>query len=333
MSQRQQLERIMEIDRHIRVGQFPNADKMAEILEVSRRVIYNDRSFMIYRLGAPIEFDREHGGWYYTNQTWILPGMMVTEGELIAFFLSIEISKRYIGTDLESPLRSAVDKIAKTVMGPVSVDTNVLRSHYTFSGPTALVINEQILLDLHHAILNRKQVWMRYFTAGRGESSERVIFPYHIHNYQGDWFLIAFDTLRKDYRIFLIGRIKQWEILSDHFERDMGFSAENWIGNAFQLHGGEGVVDVEIWFSKERSQFIRERLWHPSQSIEEREDGSLILKMQTAGMAEVKNWALQFGRQAEVLSPMSLRNACKEEITKMMDRYHFDPDPSHKEEQ
>jgi len=120
---------------------------------------------------------------------------------------------------------------------------------------------------------------------------------------------------------------------SGYGKGDMGFSAANWIGNAFQLHGGEGVVDVEIWFSKERSQFIRERLWHPSQSIEEREDGSLILKMQTAGMAEVKNWALQFGRQAEVLSPMSLRNACKEEITKMMDRYHFDPDPSHKEEQ
>ena len=84
MSQRQQLERIMEIDRRIRAGEFPNADRMAEILEVSRRVIYNDRSSMICRLGAPIEYDRERGGWFYTDQTWILLGMMVTEGELLA---------------------------------------------------------------------------------------------------------------------------------------------------------------------------------------------------------------------------------------------------------
>lgn len=84
MSQRQQLERIMEIDRRIRQWEYPNADRMAELLEVSRRVIYNDRSFMIYRLGAPIEFDRERGGWFYSDQTWILPGMMVTEGELMA---------------------------------------------------------------------------------------------------------------------------------------------------------------------------------------------------------------------------------------------------------
>jgi predicted DNA-binding transcriptional regulator YafY len=321
MSQRQQLERIMEIDRRIRAGEYPNADKMAEILEVSRRVIYNDRSFMIYRLGAPIEYDKKHGGWFYTDKTWVLPGMMVTEGELLAFFLSMEISKRYVGTDLESPLRSAVDKIARVVKGPVSVDTNALRSHYTFSGPTSLTINEVVLTDLHHAIINRQQVWMRYFTAGRGEVTERVVFPYHIHNFQGDWFLIAFDTLRNDFRIFLMGRIEKWQVLPDQFERDADFSAADWIGSAFQLHGGEEVIEAAIWFSKERAPFIRERLWHPSQQIEEREDGSLILKMQTAGLMEVRNWVLQFGSQAEVLAPEMLRDECKAEIADMMDRY------------
>lgn len=321
MSQRQQLERIMEIDRRIRSGEYPNAEKMAEILEVSRRVIYNDRVFMIYRLGAPIELDRKRNGWYYTDQTWILPGMMVTEGELLAFFLSMEISKRYIGTDLESPLRSAVDKIARVVRGPVSVDTNVLRSHYTFSGPTSLNINEQVLIDLHHAIINRQQVWMRYFTAGRGEMTERVVFPYHMHNYQGDWFLIAYDTLRNDFRTFLMGRIEKWQVYMDHFERIERFSASDYMANAFQVHGGEEVVDIAIWFSREKARFIRERLWHPSQHIEEREDGSLILSLQTAGWIEVKYWVLQFGCQAEVLSPESLRDACKDEIKSMSERY------------
>ena len=35
MSQRQQLERIMEIDRHILEGDYLNADKLAKILEVA----------------------------------------------------------------------------------------------------------------------------------------------------------------------------------------------------------------------------------------------------------------------------------------------------------
>jgi hypothetical protein len=57
MSQRQQLERIFEIDRQISAGEFPNAERLARSLEVSRRVIFKDREFMIYRLGAPIEFE------------------------------------------------------------------------------------------------------------------------------------------------------------------------------------------------------------------------------------------------------------------------------------
>ena len=311
----------MEIDRRIREGEYPNADRMAETLEVSRRVIYNDRSFMIYRLGAPIEFDREHGGWYYTDKTWILPGMMVTEGELVAFFLSMEISKRFIGTDLESPLRSAVDKIARAVKGPVSVDMSVLRSYTTFSGPILMTTNEKVLIDLHDAILNYHPVWMQYFTAGRGESTERVVLPYHMHNFQGDWFLIGYDSKRNDFRIFLMGRIEKWKVLSERFEREEGFSAADWIGNAFQVHGGDAVIDISIWFSPKKAQFIRERIWHPSQRIEEGAEGSLVLHLQTAGLVEVKNWVLQFGREAKVLEPVSLRKACQEEIIKMMENY------------
>jgi len=207
MSQRQQLERIMEIDRRIRDEEYPNADRLSEILEVSRRVIFNDRDFMINRLGAPIEFDRVRGGWYYTDKTWILPGMIVTEGELLAFFLSVEISKRYLGSSLESSLRSAVEKISKGVKGPVTVDMDTLRSHYTFSAPMLISANEQVLLDIHHAIYGNQCMWMRYFTASRGKTTERTVLPYHLHNIRGDWYLIAFDRLRKEFRNFLVGRI------------------------------------------------------------------------------------------------------------------------------
>jgi len=317
MSQRQQLERIMEIDRRIRAGEYPSAERMAEVLEVSRRVIFNDRDFMIHRLGAPIEFDREHGGWFYTEKTWVLPGMIVTEGELLAFFLSLEISKRYLGTSLDAPMRSAIDKISRGVKGPVSVDMETLRAHYTFSGPTLIAPNEKALIDIQYAIAKCKRMWMRYFTAGRGEFSERVVMPYHLHNYQGDWFLIAYDTMRNDYRIFLVSRISEWNVLSDTFNRDERFSATEWIGSGFQLHGGGEAMEVVIRFSPRRAQFIRERQWHASQQIEEREDGSLVLRMQTAGMIEVCNWVLQFGSDAEVLTPESLREDIRAEVEKL----------------
>lgn len=321
MSQRQQLERIMAIDRSIRDEEYPNADRLGEMLEVSRRVIFNDRDFMINRLGAPIEFDRIHAGWFYADKTWVLPGMIVTEGELLAFFLSVEISKRFLGSSLEPSLRSAVEKISKGVKGPVSVDLETLRSHFTFSAPTLISANEQALLDIHHAIYTNQCVWMRYFTASRGEDTERTIEPYHLCNIRGDWYVIAFDRLRNEFRNFLVARIEDWKLLPEKFQRDLKFSVSDWMGIAFQAERGGELADVSIKFNTRTARYIRERNWHASQKIEENEDGSLILHLITSGLGEVKRWVLQYGSGAEVLAPESLRDEIKNEIKMMKNLY------------
>ncbi|MCX6055355.1 MAG: WYL domain-containing transcriptional regulator [Chloroflexi bacterium] len=324
MSQRQQLERIMAIDRSIRDEEYPNADRLGEMLEVSRRVIFNDRDFMINRLGAPIEYDRQRGGWFYANKTWVLPGMIVTEGELLAFFLSVEISKRFLGSSLESSLRSAIEKISKGVKGPVSVDLDTLRSHFTFSGPMLISSNEQALLDIHQAIQSSQCLWMRYFTASRGESTERTVMPYHLFNIYGDWYLIAFDDLRKEFRNFLVARMSQWKILPKKFQMDVNFSASKWMEGAFQAYRGGETEEVSIRFTPQVAHYIRERRWHASQKIEESADGSLILHMQTAGLSEVKHWVLHYGAGAEVLVPDSLREECRMEIKSMAEVYRGD---------
>src|SRR5688500_230281 len=142
MSQRQQLERIIEIDRRIRAGEYPHPDALAIQLEVSRRVIFNDRQFLIDRLHAPLEYNREHGGWCYTDATYILPTAVVTQGELLAFFLSVEAAQRQLGTALEAPLHAAVEKIAQSLPEQIVVDLETLRAHYTFAAPASAATNE-----------------------------------------------------------------------------------------------------------------------------------------------------------------------------------------------
>jgi predicted DNA-binding transcriptional regulator YafY len=321
MSQRQQLERIMEIDRRIRDGEYPNPNQLAQDLEVSRRVIFVDREFMKNRLGAPIEFDRTRGGWYYADETWVLPGIIVTEGELLAFFLSVEVAKRYLGTGLEETLRSAVEKVSKNVKGSVTVDLDTLRSHYSFSTPTLFDSNEQGLVDLHHAIGGSKRVWMRYYTASRDEHTERVVHPYHLSNVRGDWYLIAYDELRQGIRNFAVGRIEEWIVRSETFKRDPKFSVGKYMAAGFQAeHGGE-VVDVIVRFAPQAARYVREKRWHDTQEIQEMEGGALILKFQTSGLGEVKRWVLQYGGNAEVLEPAQLREELRAEINSMLARY------------
>ena len=316
MSQRQQLERIFELDRALRAGEYPNANQIAQKLEVSRRVVFSDREFMISRLGAPIAYDRQRGGWFYRDTTWTLPNIMVTEGELIAFFLSVEVARRFLGTSLEAALRSTVDKIARSIKGPVTIDLDSLRSHYSFSGPVLIGGNEQTLLDLHHAINQQQRVRIHYYTASRDRHTERVVEPYHLTNVHGDWYLVAFDSLRQALRNFAVGRIEDWQVLAEHFERDSHFDIKTYMGSAFQSERGGEVAQVVIRFDAKQGRYIRERRWHADQTIEELADGGLILRFQSGGLGEVQRWVMQYGSHAEVLEPESLRQAVRDELNK-----------------
>lgn len=321
MSQRQQLERIFEIDRRIRAGLYPNADRLAVDLEVSRRVIYNDRAFMLDRLGAPIAYDRERCGWHYTDNTWVLPSVMVTEGELLTAILGVEAARRYLGTSLEPLLRSVTGKILTSLKGPVSVDLGSLAASWTFSAPAALGVGEPILFDLHRAIRMRRQVQMRYFTASRRAWSQRTVDPYHLRNVRGEWYLIAFDQLRRAVRFFHVGRIASWTVLDRTFNRAPGFSLEEWLGQAFQFERGGRPVKVAIRFDAVQAPYIRERTWHETQMIRDLPDGGLVIRFTTGGLDEVKRWVLQYGRHARVLAPRTLKTDVTAEINAMQTGY------------
>ncbi|HVN56606.1 MAG TPA: WYL domain-containing protein [Anaerolineaceae bacterium] len=322
MSQRQQLERIMEIDAQIRAGLYPNAARIAAKLEVSPRVIFQDKAFMLNRLGAPITFDRLRGGWCYTDPTWTLPSMFVTEGELLAFFLSVEVAQRYLGASFEAPLRSAVSRLAASLGERAQVSLEELRQHYTFAAPAAPGVDARLLVDLHRAIQDQLQVRMRYYTASRDEWTERTVDPHHLYNLRGDWYLFAFDQPRQEMRSFHLGRVDWWQVLASRFERVPGFSAQEWMSSAFQAERGGPPQQVAIRFDAYQARWIRERRWHETQQdLEELPGGGVILRFRSAGLDEIQRWAMQFGSHAEVLAPPELRQAILAEIRLMNQAY------------
>ena len=302
-----QLGRVSEIDRMIRDGEYPNADSLAMHWEVSRRVIFNDRRFLVEKLQAPLAFDRERGGWYYTEATWALPAVMVSQGELLAFFLSVEVARRNLGGALEAPLKQAVAKISRTLPTEIEVKLDDLRAHYSFRAPSSASADESTLLALHEAIQRQRETEIFYHAFSTGEFKRRVVQPYQLHNSRGDWYLVAFDHLRGDFRIFHIGRIARFKLLDKGFVRDADFDIGKYLRQAFVTELSEQTERIAIRFDEYQARYIRERRFHETQSLEELDDGGVILRFESGGLDEIKRWVMQYGAHAEVLAPPQLR--------------------------
>lgn len=308
------LNRILQIDTLVRSGAYPSAQMLCERFEVSKRTIYEDLTYFKDTLQAPIVHSRSHNGYYYKNPTWALPSVIATEGELLAFFLSTELARRYLGTSFEQPLRSAIAKLSLNLPEKLQLDLDLLTKQFTFQSGAIASADPPLLVALSDAITVCRPVAVTYFTASRGERNQRVIEPYHLYNVRGDWQVIAFDRLRHQFRNFAVTRIEQWQVLSDQrFQRNPDFSIGKYLALGFLAERGDAPISMEICFDAYQASYMRGREWHPSQSIEEHADGSMTLRFESGALDEVRRWVMSFGRHAQARSP-ELRAAIQQEL-------------------
>jgi predicted DNA-binding transcriptional regulator YafY len=301
------LERMLAIDAAIRAGSYPNVTIFMSRFEVSERTVRGDLAFMRERYNAPLRYDRLSGGYCYTDTTWVLPSFFVTEGELLAFFLSVELTRRYLGTAFETPLRKMVDLLASSLPDEVHVDLSALTQHYTFQAGATVGADATLLMTLFECVRERWPIDMTYFTASTGERKQRVIEPYHLFNVRGDWQVVAFDHRRQEVRQFAVSRIEEWTVLrTQRFARDPDFSVTEYLGTGFLAERGDQAIEIEVWFDAYQARYMRGREFHPSQQLEERDDGSLTVRLSSGALDEVRRWVMSFGRHAKVIAPASL---------------------------
>ena len=110
-----------------------------------------------------------------------------------------------------------------------------------------------------------------------------------------------------------VDRFESVEVTEKEFEPPDHLSVDEQVSNAFGV-SFEEPMDVVVRFTEEQAPYIRERIWHPSQKLEELEDGRVVLRLRAGGFYEIKSWVLSFGAAAEVLEPEELRAAVREEM-------------------
>lgn len=320
------LERVIALDAQIRTAHYPHAASIARQFEVSERTAYDDYTFLKDRLNAPVEYDQEREGWYYTEPSWVLPALIATEGELLALLLSTEFAGNYLGGGFEVTLRKATASLAHSLPNQVQLDLNELAAHYTFTAGATATVNPRLLTELSSAIRDRRPVEVSYYTASRDARNERVLLPYALRNVQGDWNLVAHDSLRNEVRIFALPRIERWQIMhGQQFDVPDDFSLDQYISSGFLSERGGEPQAIAIRFDAYQARYIRERRWHATQQrLEEQSDGGVILRFESGALEEIQRWVMQFGRHAEVLSPTALRTAVAADIADLAQKYAAD---------
>ena len=321
------LERLLKIDSLLRSGIKQTQKSLAEATEVSDRTIRSDLNFLRDRLNAPLENNRTKG-YYYTDHNWRLPSISLSQGELFALTLGARMLSAYAGSTYINELETAVTRLSERLPDKTLVDLQQLAEERIMFGAGAEIINlnPQVWQQLD-ATSKSQQVWISYYAATTNTKSERTIDPYLLNIYRGtNPYVIAYCHLRKALRDFRIDRIQQLRVLNTTFVRDPDFDPQKYLKDRFQYESGDRLYDIEIYFDSVTAPFIRERRWHKSQEISERDDGSLVLKLKVSSLNDIKRWVLGYGKGAIVQNPPELVQMMKDEIKAIMMNYSLSGD-------
>ena len=313
------LARMLRIHQAIQSGSFPTATQLAAELEVSTKSIHRDLEFMRDRLQLPLEFDRSRFGYGYTEEVSSFPTVQITEGELFALIVAEKALQQYRGTSFERPLLSAIRKMQESLPETISLDLADVEGAISFRTRAEPILDLEVFDRLAKATAARHQLELIYRKPGMQQTEQRVVDPYHLANINGEWFLFAFDHLRRDIRTFVPGRIKSIRPTGKSFVRQKQFSLEARLRDSFGVHSGRGAFQVVLQFNARVADYVREKKWHDSQQLRALPDGGVELRLKLSSLQEVERWVLGWGGNAVVVQPPELAQAVRDSAKRILE--------------
>ena len=240
------LHRIQWIDSQIRAGRFPNCTRIAEEFCISKRQASRDIEYMRDSLSAPLEYSPERYGYFYSDQAFVLPGIMVTETEKQAL------------TYLAGQFRETDNSIAAGLADLFSKLTGEgVNKPEKIPGLPRIPLDEQEIKQyrvLNEAIETGRKVTAEYIN-GADVRTERKFSPYKIfrkflHNY-----VVGFCEMREELRIFRLDRFRRVIITDEPFVMPDDFNGALY-GEGYQFNYREPYeavvsfdtpIDINIW--------------------------------------------------------------------------------------
>lgn len=299
----------MRIHEAVRSGRYPNATILAQEFEVSSKSIQRDLAFMRDRLNLPLEYDGQRWGYYYREEVGSFPSVQISEGELFALLVAEKALQQYRGTNFEKPLLSALRKLSDALPDTVSIHLADWDAAVSFRQRAEPVLDLEIFDALARAATRRQQLELHYRKAGSAAAEPRIVDPYHLANINGEWFLFAFDHLRRDLRTFVPARIQSARATGKTFERPKKFSLEHRLRGSFGVLSGEGDHEIVLQFDAAVADYIREKKWHASQELRPGRDGGVELRLRLNSLAEIERWILSWGGHVRIVKPQELRHS------------------------
>ena len=305
-------DRLARLTRLVSILQaHPEGIRTADIagrVGMSVRTVYRDLTALQEELRLPVW--GEDGLWGIDDEKAFLPPLKLTQQEAMAVVLSARLMVRY-ADKYDPDLAAAFEKLERGLPSPLA--EHVER---TLDGLSKAPRDDRFSANvrlLTKAWAERRVVEIDYVPAhyeGGASARRALVRPYLLEPslQTHALYLIGFDEERQAIRTFKIERIRTVALTPRTFEPPDPADTTSALRAAWDIIADQPPVEIVLRFVPGVSSRVLEATWHPTQTVANEADGSLLWRATVSGTIEIRLWILSWGDDVEVVAPAALRD-------------------------
>ncbi len=324
-----QLARLFRIILILQSKAFPNARKLSETFEVSRRTIHRDIEALI-DVGVPVKFRQERQG-YDLTKGFFLPPLALEAGEALSLLVLARQSARGNGLGLARLAWSAALKSVESL--PTDTRERTLATAEAFEDESLESVSLPRREEVHGTILkslaSRRQLRLWYVERVSLEAECTKFAVYRVVLRGETWFLIGRSSLHRRIEVIGIPWVKQAVLTDEPYSVPERFTLKRFLGMAWGVDPSPIRYKVWLKFSARVAPEVSEDAHRRGLTPESQGDGSLELHFSVDGIEELARWVLGFGDQVEVVAPPELRDRILEVAQNLTRIHHRTPNCPH----
>jgi predicted DNA-binding transcriptional regulator YafY len=298
--------------------------KLQEVLGISRATLRRDLEYMRERFNAPIEFDRDMGGYKFgrprSGPRYELPGLWFSAEETHALLTMYQVLKGLDSEVLGQHVAPFLERL-RAILGAGDHSWREVESRIRLIPIGRRASEAGHFGVVAGALLRRRRLRVRHFNRASGAETGRDLSPQSLVFYRDNWYLDAWCHLRNDLRSFSVDAFREAAMLDDRAKEVAKADLEEYLSSGYGIFAGRKVEWATIRFTPLAARWVSAQRWHSKQRARTEANGSYVLEVPYANDQELLMEVLKFGPEAEVLAPPALRARAAKQLREAAAKY------------
>lgn len=301
------IERLLIIHNAINAELYPDNKKLRSLYlettgysNVGEATINRDLNTLRTTFNAPLEYDRQKGGYYYFEKCDLKLNSITAED---AFYLSA--AKILLPSFEGSPMHKSISEVINFVADTQGIGKSALLKRIAVAPAPKFITKEETWSKVLEALQNNLIIEFDYKGRWNTEITHRRVRPYQILMDEGQCLLFGYSEERKAERLFVLNRMCNLAVTDEHFELPENFEFSSRCGGGkFGAFMGDEVYDFVIDFYGNACSYVKECVWADNQELVDYADEEKTrMTFSSTQWLKVLEWVLSQGANAIPVSP------------------------------